>query len=107
MPGKRVMIADNAGPMTSAVAARLRIAGYDVVTTDNGAAAVRLATNQSPDVVVTNYQLPGLSGIEMCQRLRQNENTASVPAVLLTARGYCVSADAADKAGIRRLLPRP
>ena len=61
--------------------------GFDIERTGNGDEALLLAEERPPDVVVLDWMIEGLSGIEVCRRLRRLKATSSVPIVMLTARG--------------------
>jgi len=58
-------------------------AGYDIVTVNNGSAALKKITEIKPDLIVLDVYMPGYSGLEVCQRLKDAEETAHIP-VLLT-----------------------
>src|SRR3981081_4902151 len=58
-------------------------AGYDVVTVNNGSAALKRITEIKPDLIVLDVYMPGYSGLEVCQRLKDAAATAHIP-VLLT-----------------------
>jgi two-component system phosphate regulon response regulator PhoB len=60
---------------------------YDVRWTTDGEEALLLAEEQAPDVVVLDWMIEGISGIEVCRRLRRSVNSANVPIIMLTARG--------------------
>ena len=61
--------------------------GYDVVRTPDGEEALLLAREEPPDIVLLDWMIEGLSGIEVCRRLRRATDTANVPIIMLTARG--------------------
>jgi CheY-like chemotaxis protein len=105
--GKRVLVCDDEPHILHVVAAKLRNAGLEVVTASDGREALELATADPPDLVFTDYQMPHLSGLELCANLRSNAATRNVPAVMLTARGF--SLGPADLAGtnILRVLVKP
>src|SRR5271170_6498983 len=58
-------------------------AGYDVTTVNNGSAALKKIAESKPDLVVLDVYMPGYGGLEVCQRIRESEDTARIP-VLLT-----------------------
>ena len=62
-------------------------AGYDVVRTGDGDEALLLAEERTPDLVVLDWLIEGVSGIEVCRRLRRKASTGHVPIIMLTARG--------------------
>jgi two-component system phosphate regulon response regulator PhoB len=61
--------------------------GYDVVRTADGEEAMLLAEERTPDLVILDWMIEGVSGIEVCRRLRRRPGTARVPIIMLTARG--------------------
>jgi two-component system, OmpR family, phosphate regulon response regulator PhoB len=61
--------------------------GYDVVRTADGDEALLLAKERTPDLVILDWMVEGVSGIEVCRRLRRRPETAHVPIIMLTARG--------------------
>ena len=58
-------------------------AGYDIVTVNNGSAALKKVAEIKPDLIVLDVYMPGYSGLEVCQRLKEVKETARIP-VLLT-----------------------
>jgi two-component system phosphate regulon response regulator PhoB len=61
--------------------------GYDIVRTADGDEALLLAQERTPDLVILDWMIEGISGIEVCRRLRRRASTARVPIIMLTARG--------------------
>jgi two-component system phosphate regulon response regulator PhoB len=61
--------------------------GFDIVRSGDGDEALLLARERTPEVVILDWMIEGVSGIEVCRRLRRREATARVPIIMLTARG--------------------
>ena len=61
--------------------------GYEIVRTADGDEALLLAEEHTPDLVILDWMIEGVSGIEVCRRLRRRPQTAHVPIIMLTARG--------------------
>jgi two-component system phosphate regulon response regulator PhoB len=61
--------------------------GYDIVRTGDGDEALLLAEEHAPDLVILDWMIEGVTGIEVCRRLRRRSSTAHVPIIMLTARG--------------------
>ena len=61
--------------------------GYDVRRTGDGDEALILAREEPPDIVILDWMIEGVSGIEVCRRLRRRSETGNVPIIMLTARG--------------------
>ena len=83
----RILIVEDEEPLTLLLRYNLEAEGYVVETVARGdEAEIRLSENP-PDLVVLDWMLPGLSGIELCRRLRARVATARLPIIMLTARG--------------------
>lgn len=65
---------------------RFESEGYDVRVTADGEEAMMLAAEEPPDLVILDWMIEGISGIEVCRRLRREKETAHVPIIMLTAR---------------------
>lgn len=65
----------------------LEAAGFAIVTADNGEGALLLVEEIEPDLIILDWMLPEVSGIEVCRRLRARPETRRVPIIMLTARG--------------------
>jgi two-component system phosphate regulon response regulator PhoB len=61
--------------------------GYEIVRTADGDEALVLAAERTPDLVILDWMIEGVTGIEVCRRLRRRTSTAHVPIIMLTARG--------------------
>ncbi len=107
MAEKRVLVADDEPSLLHLVSLRLRRAGYEVLTASNGREALEKAQREHPDLVVTDYLMPGLSGLELCQKLRHDPKTADIPAIVLTVKGYDVEPHDSRQSGVRRMLDKP
>ena len=75
MTGKRVLVVDDEIHIVHVVAIKLRNNGYEVLSADNGAEALEVALREKPDIIVTDYQMPVMTGLELVEKLRQNEET--------------------------------
>jgi two-component system alkaline phosphatase synthesis response regulator PhoP len=104
---KTILVADDESHILHVVSLKLSNAGFRVITARDGAEAYDLAVQEKPDLLITDYHMPHLSGIELCQKLKQNPETASIPAVMLTARGYDLEPGDTDQSGILRMLSKP
>ena len=107
MSDKKVLVVDDEFHIVQVVAIKLRNNGYTVVTADNGAEAYRLACEAKPDVIITDYQMPQMSGLELIEKLRQNAATANVPVLMLTARGFAIEDEQKQALKIVDCLSKP
>ncbi|MFN0190532.1 MAG: phosphate regulon transcriptional regulator PhoB [Aestuariivirga sp.] len=82
-----ILIVEDEEPIQILLAYNFESEGYSVRSTANGEEAVRMASEEKPDLVVLDWMLPGMSGIEACRALRARPETREIPIIMLTARG--------------------
>lgn len=80
----RILLVDDEIAIQRAVGPLLQTQGYEVEMASAGQAALRLAAEHSPDLIVLDLGLPDLDGTEVCRRIRE---TSKVPIIVLSARG--------------------
>jgi len=107
MTGNKVLIADDEIHIIHVVAIKLRNNGYEVIAANNGAEAYDLACREHPDIVVTDYQMPFVTGIELIEKLRANEQTKNTPVILLTARSFAISEELQQSLDVEECLSKP
>ena len=83
----RIMVVEDEEALTTLLRYNLDAEGYDVETVGRGDDADTRLKERVPDLVVLDWMLPGLSGIELCRRLRARPETRQLPIIMLTARG--------------------
>ncbi len=107
MTSKKVLVVDDEIHIVHVVAIKLRNNGYDVVTAGNGAEAFEVACEEKPDIIVTDYQMPIMSGMEFVEKLRGTEATRDIPVILLTARSFAIEDKQKEDLGISQCLSKP
>src|ERR1044072_4606982 len=85
--GARILIVEDEEPLAMLLRYNLEAESYDVETIARGDRADMRLPEAPPDLVVLDWMLPGLSGIELCRRLRTRPETKALPIIMLTARG--------------------
>ncbi len=85
--GARILIVEDEEPLSLLLRYNLEADGYEVETVARGDEADTRLKESVPDLVILDWMLPGLSGIELCRRLRARAETKSLPIIMLTARG--------------------
>jgi two-component system, OmpR family, phosphate regulon response regulator PhoB len=85
--GARILIVEDEEPLTLLLRYNLEAEGYEVDIAARGDDAEIKLKESPPDLVVLDWMLPGLSGIELCRRLRARTDTERMPIIMLTARG--------------------
>ena len=81
-----VLLVEDEPAQREVLAYNLEAEGFAVSTADNGDEALILVDEAQPDVVILDWMLPGVSGIEICRRLKSKTGTRSIPVIMLTAR---------------------
>jgi len=107
MADKKVLVVDDEIHIVHVVTIKLRNNGYDVVSASDGAEAYELACSEKPDIVVTDYQMPVMSGLELIEKLRATPQTADVPVIMLTARSFAVQEQQKQQLKISKCLSKP
>jgi two-component system phosphate regulon response regulator PhoB len=82
-----VLVVEDEDSLATLLQYNLQKEGYDVALAGDGEEALLLVDERLPDLIVLDWMLPKISGIEVCRRLRQRNETRNVPIVMLTARG--------------------
>ena len=83
----RVLVVEDEPAIAELVAINLRHEGFEVSIAGDAAAATAHVDERLPDLVILDWMLPGISGIEVCRLLRAKPETRDIPIVMLTARG--------------------
>ena len=83
----QILVVEDDPDIASLLAHTLRRAGFAVETRHTGAEALQSVRRGAPDLLLLDLMLPGLDGLEVCRVLRSDPRTASVPIIMLTARG--------------------
>jgi DNA-binding response OmpR family regulator len=103
----QILVVDDEVYVTTMLAQKLRASGHAVRCAGDGEEGFAAALEVVPDLIVTDFQMPLLSGLEMAKRLRQTPGTAGVPLLMLTARGHRIEAAELAATNIRQMLPKP
>jgi two-component system phosphate regulon response regulator PhoB len=82
-----VLVVDDEAPILALLKYNLEKAGYRVLQATDGEEAMTVAREEHPDIVILDWMLPSLSGIEVCRQMRRDSALANVPIIMLTAKG--------------------
>jgi CheY-like chemotaxis protein len=108
MPDKPLILCvDDESHILHVVSLKLRNAGFEVVTADDGEEGLAAAFDRVPDVVITDFQMPFLTGLELSMELKKNPDTSHIPVLMLTARGFSLSPQQLDQTNIVAVLNKP
>ena len=83
----RVLVAEDNAALARVVQFNLKKAGYDAVVAPDGRIAWQYANSEQFDAIVTDQQMPEMTGLELCRAVRELPNYADLPIVMLTAKG--------------------
>jgi two-component system phosphate regulon response regulator PhoB len=86
MARPRILVVDDEAAQREIIVYNLEAAGFEVMSADNGEDAVLMAQEEHPNLIVLDWMMPKLSGLEVCRQLRSNKETKAIPIILLSAR---------------------
>ena len=105
---KRILLCDDEIHILRAAEFKLKRAGYDVEIASDGQEAWESIQQRVPDILITDYQMPRLSGFGLTQRIRENPATRDLPVLMLTAKGFELShEDLAEKWNVIAVIAKP
>jgi len=107
MANRRVLVVDDEIHIVHVVTIKLRNNGYEVTSAENGAEAFELAREEKPDIIVTDFQMPVMTGLQLVEKLRQCEEMKDIPVIMLTARGFAVENKSKEELQISEFLGKP
>ena len=107
MSEKKVLVADDEIHIVHVVTIKLRNNGYEVISADNGAKAFDMACEEKPDIIITDYQMPIMSGLELVEKLRQYDQAKDIPVIMLTARSFTIEDEQKKQLQISEILSKP
>jgi two-component system phosphate regulon response regulator PhoB len=87
MTHKTVLIVDDEAPIREMIAVALQMAGYQCLEAENAQTAHALIVDHQPDIILLDWMMPEISGLELARRLKREPMNADIPIIMLTARG--------------------
>ena len=82
----KILVVDDEPDAVELIEFNLKSADYKVATADDGSEALRKARSFSPDLILLDWMLPQMDGLEVCKLLRRDPQTATIPIIMLTAK---------------------
>ena len=107
MSTRKILVVDDEIHILRVVAIKLKNNGFDVLTAQDGKQGFEAALEHKPDIIVSDYQMPNMTGIEMVQKLRQEKETSEIPVIMLTARGFAIEELEKVSLNIAEFLSKP
>ena len=105
---RRILLCDDEAHILRAAEFTFKRAGYDVACAHDGQEGWELIFEHHPEIVVTDCQMPRLSGLGLAERIRQTPATAHLPVIMLSAKGFELSSEQLRRQyGISCLMAKP
>jgi len=104
---KRVLVIEDEPNIIEAISFILSREGWDVKTHSNGHDAMDAVGSRAPDLLILDVMLPGKSGFDILQELRDDVAMAELPVLMLTARGQVKDRETAERCGANRFMTKP
>ncbi len=87
MADKKILVAEDEADIRGLIVFSLQYAGFEVIEALNGEDAVQMAITEKPDLILLDVRMPRMSGYNACAALKEQDATAHIPIVFLSARG--------------------
>lgn len=83
----KIFVVDDEKDIIELVSYNLKQEGFQVVSATNGEKALEMIPKEEPQLIILDLMLPGIDGLDVCRELRRNNQTSSIPIIMLTAKG--------------------
>ncbi|HVT61788.1 MAG TPA: response regulator [Thermoanaerobaculia bacterium] len=103
----RVLVVDDEPSLLRLTEYSLRAEGYTVTTAETAAEGLRKVHTERPDLLVLDVMLPDMSGVEVCQQIRGNPETADLPIIMLSARALTTDKVKGLRSGADEYVTKP
>ena len=107
MSAKTILVVDDEAHILHVVSLKLQNAGFTVLTASDADEAFELAGGSAIDMVITDYQMPGPTGLDLARRLHKEPGKRDLPIILLTAHGLGIEQIDIAQAGVACCLSKP
>jgi CheY-like chemotaxis protein len=104
---QKVLIADDEAHMLRVAELALRRGGYTLLIARNGREAVEITRTEKPNLIVMDVQMPVLDGLNALREIKADPETASIPVIMLTARGHTLARSEAEGSGAAMFVTKP
>jgi len=107
MSRKKILLVDDSNTILMMEKFILRNGPYELVTASNGEEGVRKAAEHQPDLILLDVIMPKMGGFEACRLIRSNEETKSIPIIMVTTRGEAANVEAGWANGCTDYVTKP
>lgn len=103
----KILVVDDLKSELDLISQYLTQAGYTVVKAAGGVEALEKVMDSKPDLIVTDWMMPEMGGLDLCRKLKKNPETADIPVVACTAKNRDVDRMWATKQGVKAYVVKP
>ncbi len=82
----KILVVEDEIDIKNLIVYALENKGYDLISTDDGEKAIKLVKENKPNIIILDWMLPSVSGLEVCRTIRRDETTQHIPIIMLTAK---------------------
>lgn len=107
MVSKKVLVVDDEAFIVRMLTTRLTDEGYVVVSAYDGQGGVEVARRERPDLIIMDWWMPRMDGIEATKQLKSDPDLAHIPILMLTSKGQETDEEIARTAGVARYVTKP
>lgn len=107
MDKKRILLVDDEQELVNMIKMRLEFTGYEVISANDGEAALATAKKEKPDLIVLDLMLPKMAGYEVCRTLKADEEYKHIPIILLSGKAQDADKAEGAKAGANAYVTKP
>lgn len=107
MSRRKILVADDETHILNVLSMKFQNGGFDILTAEDGVDALAVTRAALPDLIITDYQMPRMSGLELCSLLESDPATRDIPVILLTARGFSIAETQTISRNIRCVISKP
>jgi DNA-binding response OmpR family regulator len=107
MGKEKILIIDDEPDIVETLTLMLQARNYDVVTAMDGTEGLAKVKTERPDITLLDIMMPGMSGYDVCQKLKTSNDTKKMPVIMLTAKGENEAVMKARKAGADDYIVKP
>ena len=90
MTSKTVLVVDDEFHIVNVISLKLKNARYEIVTASSGEEALQRIAEAVPDLMITDFSMPGMNGMDLVKQVKGKSETSGLPVIMLTARGQIV-----------------
>lgn len=107
MTRKKILLVDDADTILMMERMILNKSGYDLITAKDGQEAIAKAVTERPDLILMDVVMPRMNGFEACKQLKQQDETKTIPIVMITTRGEEENVETGYESGCDDYITKP